>query len=135
MQKEINWPQRPPMVERKRQRKLSGYICCYFYNFICFISLYALVSSLFSLHFSNAKTSRSWSRGPMTAGAPCHGTIGTMGSPALNPYYILWHKSYKVNNNLQFILGHHPYRLSAKHTGIKKTTSCRRLPPLLSADV
>src|SRR6218665_2709251 len=82
MQKAINWSQRPPMVERKRQRKLSGYICCYFYNFICFISLYALVSSLFVFHCT-CKKIKKLVAGPLTAGAPCHGTIGTMGNLAL----------------------------------------------------
>src|SRR6218665_1039416 len=28
--------------------------------------------------------------------------------PSANPYYNLWHKSYKMNNDLQFILRHHP---------------------------
>src|SRR6218665_2987337 len=44
--KSRSWSQGPPTAERKRQRKLSGHtmLCCYFYNYFCFISLYALVS-------------------------------------------------------------------------------------------
>ena len=37
-----------------------------------------------------------------------------------SPYYILLHKSFKMNNNLQFLLRHHLYRVSAKHAGIIK---------------
>src|SRR6218665_310960 len=75
------------MAERKRQRKLSGYICCYFYNFICFISLYALVSSLFAFHFTFLMQKiKKLVAGAPDGGGPCHGTIGTMGNPAL---YIL----------------------------------------------
>ena len=36
----------------KKETKEIERICCYFYNFICFISLYALVSSLFVFHFT-----------------------------------------------------------------------------------
>src|SRR6218665_1531684 len=74
--KSRSWWQGPPTAERKRQRKLSGHrptrLCCYFYNYFCFISLYALVNSSFWLtfYFSNAKKSRSWSRGLLTAGPP-----------------------------------------------------------------
>src|SRR6218665_1268585 len=35
-----------------------------------------------------------------------------------NPYYSLWHKLYKMNNNLKSILRHHPSRASAKHADI-----------------
>src|SRR6218665_2554802 len=57
------------MAERKRQRKLAGYICCYFYNFICFISLYALVSSLFVFHFTFL-IKKLVAGGPLMAGGP-----------------------------------------------------------------
>ena len=35
-----------------------------------------------------------------------------------NTYYILWHKLYKMNNNLQFVLRRHKWRLSAKQSAI-----------------
>src|SRR6218665_2149645 len=35
-----------------------------------------------------------------------------------NQYYVLWHTLNKMNNNLQFIVGYHPWKAAAKHTGI-----------------
>src|SRR6218665_2127780 len=44
-EKSRSWLQGSQTAKRKRQRKLSGHIGCYFYNYFCFISLYTLVSS------------------------------------------------------------------------------------------
>src|SRR6218665_3847598 len=115
------------MAERKRQRKLSGYTCCYFNNFICFISLYALVSSLFVFHFTflmqkNQETGRG---GPLTAGGPCHGTIGTMGNPALGSAVGL--QSARVKNMLatETTQHFHPYKKRKEKEGVEKVSNLR----------
>src|SRR6218665_1166428 len=41
-----------------------------------------------------------------------------------SPYYTLWCKWYKMNNNLYFNR-HHQYRVSAKHAETIKSTSLR----------
>src|SRR6218665_2028207 len=54
MQKTNKLVARAPNGGKKETKKLSGYrpIYAVFYNFICFISLYALVSSLLVFHFT-----------------------------------------------------------------------------------
>src|SRR6218665_227500 len=40
---------------------------------------------------------------------PPHPESKRCASLSTSPYYTLWHKSYKMNNNLQLVLRHRPY--------------------------
>jgi len=68
---------------RKRQRKWNGHRLLFFYKYFYFISLYTFVS-LFVLNFTFLMQKiKKLVTGVPDGGAPCHGTIGTMGNPAL----------------------------------------------------